>query len=274
MNSDFSLISQVKPKELCGDCVQGKQFVLPFSKKKDKSHINSPLQVIHTDVCGKISPVTNNNKQYFVTFLDEYTHYCVVCLIKDKTEVVDKFKDFVLKAETHFDKKKVKTIYCDNGTEYKNKNLIEFCDGKGIHFHFSPPYTPQLNGVAERLNRTLIEMARTLLITSSLNNSFWGFAILTSAFLLNRLPTRAITVDKTPHELWHNRKPLLKDLKNFGSTVHVFHKTQQSKFNVKSWKGILIGYDPNGYKIWNCEKRAVVVSRDVRFDELSPEKLI
>lgn len=165
-------------------------------------------------------------------------------------------------------KKKVKTIYCDNGKEYKNKNLIEFCDGKGIHFHFSPPYTPQLNGVAERLNRTLIEMARTLLITSSLNNSLWGFAILTSAFLLNRLPTRAITVDKTAHELWYNRKPLLKDLKNFGSTVHVFHKTQQSKFNVKSWKGILIGYDPKGYKIWNCEKRAVVVSRDVRFDEL------
>lgn len=142
--SDSILIDKLKPKELCSDCTFGKQSTLPFKAHKDKSHITRALQVVHSDVCGKITPMTPSLKQYFLTFIDDYTHYCVVYLIRQKSDVFIYFKDFVAKAESQFGNK-LETLYCDNGTEYKNSQMIEYCNEKGITFHFTTPHTPQLN---------------------------------------------------------------------------------------------------------------------------------
>ena len=87
--------------------------------------------------------------------------------------------------------------------------MAKFCKQRGIELKFTPPYTPQLNGVAERMNRTLVECARCMIEHAGLPKTYWGEAVMTSAFLRNRCPTRGIVMDKSPHQVWTGRKPAL-----------------------------------------------------------------
>ena len=91
--------------------------------------------------------------------------------------------------------------------------------------------------------------------------------MLTATFLINVTPTKALKESKTPFELWHTKKPKLRYLKVFGSTVYIHNKIRKGKFDEKSSKGILVGYEPNGYKVWDVEKEGFVVVRDVIVDE-------
>lgn len=268
MIQDVNHIVNVTPEKdaLCEACIFGKQVKLPFSKSKTKTHVTRPLFIIHSDVCGPITPTTVDNKNYFVTFIDENTHYTVTYLLEFKNEVLKMFKDFVAKAESHFNLKLVH-LYCDNGGEYLSNDFKEYCVEKGITFHLTIPHTPQQNGVAERMNRTITEKARTMIFTSELEKSFWGEAVLTATYLINILPTTALHINKTPYELWHNKKPRVDNLKIFGSTVYVHNKTRKTKFDEKSFKGILVGYIPNGYKVWNVEMEKFISARDVIIDE-------
>lgn len=267
MVEDVNHIDNLSPaNHTCEACIYGKQTRLPFSKTKSKIHVQRPLFIIHSDVCGPISPITIDDKNYFVTFVDEFTHYTVTYLIKYKSEVLSVFKDFIAKGEAHFNCKVV-YLYTDNGGEYLSNDFKEFCVQKGITFHLTVPHTPQQNGVAERMNRTLTEKARTMIITSGLDKSFWGEAVLTATYLINILPTSSLQINKTPYEMWHNKKPQLKFLKVFGSTVYIHNKTKKSKFDEKSFKGILVGYNPNGYKVWNVNTKSFLTARDVIVDE-------
>lgn len=157
MVEDINYIKTINPSnELCEACIYGKQSRLPFNNNKNKNHVERPLFIIHTDVCGPINPPTVDNKNYFVTFIDEYTHYTVTYLITFKGEVLDVFKDFILKATAHFNSK-IAYIYCDNGREYLSNEFKDLCVQNGITYHLTVPYTPQQNGVAERMNRTILK---------------------------------------------------------------------------------------------------------------------
>lgn len=108
MFEDLDRIVNVIPDDdLCEACIKGKQAHLPFEKAKDKSHINRPLFVVHSDVCGPITPCALSNKNYYVTFIDDFTHYCVTYLIEYKSDVFTVFQDFVSKSESHFNLKLV-----------------------------------------------------------------------------------------------------------------------------------------------------------------------
>lgn len=268
MCHDFQLIERIVPDDnLCEDCINGKQTRNSFNKSKDKSYVNRPLYNVHSDVAGYYVE-TKDGKRYFVTFIDEYTHYCATYLIAQKSDVFSKFKDFVLKSESHFNTKVV-NLYIDNGREYLSNEIKDFCADRGISFHLTVPRTPQLNGVAERMNRTIGERARAMLSDSKLHESFWGDAVLTATYLINRSPTKALTQAKTPYEMWHGRKPYLKYLKVFGSTVYIHNKLMNSKFDKRSTKGILVGYEPNGYRVWDVERARYVIVRDVIVDEIN-----
>jgi len=234
--------------ELCEACINGKQARLKFQKFKNKENITRPLFVVHSDVCGPITPSTIDNKNYYVVFIDQYTHYCVTYLITYKSDVFFVFKDFVAKSEAHFNLKIV-NLYIDNGREYLSNEMRDFCVEKGISYHLTVPHTPQLNGVSERMIRTITEKARSMISCAKLNKHFWGEAVLTATYLINRSPSRALQkINKTPFEMWHNKKPTLKYLKIFGSTVYALNKIRKRKFDEKSIKAILVGYEPNGYK--------------------------
>lgn len=97
------LVSIVPPDDyLCEPCIYGKQHRLPFAVAKDRSHVTRPLFCIHSDVCGKILPNTIDGYSYFISFIDEFTHYAVIYLLKHKSEGFDAFKDYVGKSESHF----------------------------------------------------------------------------------------------------------------------------------------------------------------------------
>lgn len=173
------------------------------------------------------------------------------------------------KSEAHFNLK-IAYLYCDNENEYLSNDFKSFCVQKVIQYHLTVPYTPRQNSVAERMNRSLVEKARAMIHGADLGKELWGEAILSATYLLNVTPTKA--VPQTPYELWHDKKPSLEHLRVFGCTVYVHDKTRKSKFDKKSCKGILVGYEQNGYKILNTETNKFISARDVIFDEIDYKK--
>src|SRR6266576_3606886 len=186
----------------------------------------------------------------------------MVFVIKNKSDVFDWFKTFVVRVEAQFNKK-VSTSRCDRGGEYRSKEFQEYCDKKGIHLQFTSGYSPQQNVVAERLNRTLLERTRALLEESGLPKSLWGYAVQTAVFVVNRSPTSAIEETKTPAELFYSKKPDIGKLKVFGSLAFklIPKALRKSKLDRKNEVCVLIGYTDNGYVLWSPLDNSIKVSR-------------
>ena len=261
-------LTSVNKWETCSGCALGKQTRVSYMPKSP-DQAKKLLEVIHSDVCGPMQTHTFSGKRYFVTFIDEYSHYCVVLLLKNKSEVATKFAEFVAWAETQTGKR-VKTLRSDNGGEYTSGAMSKLCADRGIAQKFTPPYTPQLNGVAERMNRTLVESARCMMEHAELAKSYWGEAVMTANFLRNRCPTRATRHDKSPHQAWTGKKPLLANLKVFGchAYVHV-PKEKRSKFDARSVRCRFMGYADHekAYRFEEIKSGRVLVSRDAQFME-------
>lgn len=175
-----------------------------------------------------------------MTVIDDYSRYTVVYLLQKKSEAVDRLIEYVRYVETLFNRKP-KVVRSDGGGEYVNERLQNFFKSEGIKCQYTTAYTPQQNGVAERRNRYLQEMATTMLLDAKLEKKYWGEAVVTAAYLQNRLPTRA--VDVTPFELWYGKKPYLGHLRVYGckAWVHV-PDVKRGKFDSKARKLTFIGY--------------------------------
>lgn len=195
----------------CKPCVLGKQTQKLFTVREGKRS-SRVLELIHSDECGPISPVGLDGVRYFVTFIDDWSHFVMVYLIESKSEVFEHFKVYEAMVTAKFGQK-VSRLRCDNGGEYKSKEFEHFCQQKGIQVEWTAPYTPEMNGVSERMNRTLVEKSRAMLEDSGVDKQFCGQAIQTAAYLTNRSPTCAISPDVTPFELWEGKKPEVSKLR-------------------------------------------------------------
>ncbi|GJS26895.1 putative ribonuclease H-like domain-containing protein [Tanacetum coccineum] len=168
--------------------------------------------------------------------------------------------------------KKVKVIRCDNGTEFKNRVISEFCEKKGIKREYSVARTPQQNGVAERRNRTLIEEARTMLADSKLPTTFWAEAVNTACYVQNRvLVVKPHT--KTPYELVRGRTPALSFIRPFGCHVTILNTLDHLvKFDGKSDAGFFVGYILNSkaFRVYNIRTRKVEEILHIKFLEDKP----
>lgn len=165
-------LSELKELEkVCDICQKAKQTRLKF--ENSRSTTTKPLQLIHTDVCGPISPATWDKRNYFVTFIDDFTHHVETYPIKTKDEVTKILMEYVRKVQAKWNMKVV-SIRCDNGREFVNTKITEFCKANGTNLNCTTPYTPQLNGKAERLNRTLLDKIRALLFDSKLKKKHVG----------------------------------------------------------------------------------------------------
>ena len=133
--------------------------------------------------------------------------------------------------------------------------MAKFCKRRGIEQKFTPPYTPQLNGVAERMNRTLVECARCMIEHAGLPKAYWGEAVMTSAFLRNRCPTRGIVMDKSPYQVWTGRKPVLANLKVFGCHAYVTVNKEKRK---KNWT---LGRYAVGFSATQSMRKRIVVKK-------------
>ncbi|GKF25433.1 putative ribonuclease H-like domain-containing protein [Tanacetum coccineum] len=188
---------------------------------------------------------------------------------KDKTSGI--LKSFITEIENLVDKK-VKIIRCDNGTEFKNKVMREFCKQKGIKREFSIARTPQQNGVAERRNRTLIKVARIMLVDSNLPTIFWAEAVNTACYVQNRVLV-VKPHNKTPYELFRGRIPTLSFMRPFGCHVTILNTLDYlGKFDGKSDEGFFIGYSMNSkaFRVYNIRTRKVEENLHIKFLEDKP----
>jgi transposase InsO family protein len=224
---------------ICDICVKSKQSRLSFVNEMPK-RASEALQVVHSDVCGPFEVPSLGGSKYFVTFVDEFTRMMGLYTIKLKSEVFDVFKRFKVLIEKETGRS-IKILRTDGGGEYTSKDFEAFYVNHGIVHEVTTPYTPQHNGLAERRNRTLLNMARSMIKQKNLPHKFWGKAVTVATYLLNKCPTKKLNM-KVPEEAWNGRKPSVKHLRIFGSLCykHVSN-AKRSKLEDKSEIMILVG---------------------------------
>ena len=252
----------------CEGCVEGKMSRKQF-KPVGEIRSRRKLQLIHSDVCGPMQKESIGGSKYFVTFIDDYSRCCSVYFIRHKSEVAEKFKEFEL-ATTNECSENIEALRSDNGGEYCSEEFKDYLKSKGIRHELAAPYSPQQNGVAERMNRTLVEAARSMLAHANLPEYYWAEAVATAVHIKNRTPTTALKEDKTPFEMWYEKKPNVTNLKVFGCVAYAhIPETQRQKLDKKSEKLRFIGYsrEHKGYRLINEQTKKVIIRRDVVFNE-------
>ena len=175
----------------CATCIQNKMHNLPFDNNRTKANVI--LELVHTDLNGPHATTGFNGEKYFLTFVDDYSKLTKIYTIKSKSEVHDCFVDYINLVE-NMTGSKVKKLRCDNGTEYLNSAIYKFIREKGISINACPPYTHELNGTAERYNRSVMDVSRCLLAEAKVHNSFWSEVVCAAAYLKNR--TIANTIER------------------------------------------------------------------------------
>ncbi|GJZ23021.1 putative ribonuclease H-like domain-containing protein [Tanacetum coccineum] len=254
----------------CVACQKGKQHKASC-KAKSVSSISHSLQLLHMDLFGPTSVRSLNHKTYCLVITDDFSRFSWVFFLRTKDETSGILKDFIRQIENQLNQK-VKTIRCDNGTEFKNRDFIEFCGSKGIKREYSNARTPQQNGVAERKNRTLIEAARTMLADSFLPNTFWAEAVSTACYVLNRvLVTKPH--NKTPYELITGKISIISYIRPFGCHVTILNTIDHLiKFDGKSDEGFLVGYSlrSKAFRVYNLETKRVEENLHITFLENKP----
>lgn len=251
----------------CEPCAAGKNHRRPFPKKSP-SRSDGPLELIHTDVCGKMSVPSLSGNYYFITFIDDFTRYVWVYVMQTKDQVYNIFKEWKTLIENQLDKK-IKVLRSDNGGEYTSNQFKNYLKSEGVRHETTIPKTPEQNGVSERMNRSLVESVRTMLYDAGLNKKFWAEALATAVYVRNRCPTSAL-VGMTPYEAFHGSKPNVKHLRIFGCTAYAHvSKEERGKFDSKSNRCMLLGYGSHqkGYRLYDFTRSKVVFSRDVIFNE-------
>ncbi|GJT82582.1 putative ribonuclease H-like domain-containing protein [Tanacetum coccineum] len=198
--------------QTCVACQKGKQH-RASCKSKTENSISLPLHLLHMDLFGPTFVKSLMKKMYCLVVTDDYSRFTWVFFLATKDETSGILKSFITGIENLVDHK-VKVIRCDNGTEFKNREMNQFCEMKGILRQFSVARTPQQNRVAERRNRTLIEAARTMLADSKLPTTFWAEAVNTACYVQNRVLV-VKPHNKTPYELFHVERWIVE------KTVHI-----------------------------------------------------
>ena len=246
--------------ETCVDCCRGKMTKI---RKKTTVRSSDLLEVIHTDTSGPYTTTLGRNF-YFITFIDDYSRYGYLYLIKEKAESLDKFKIFRTEVEKQLGKVR-KVVRSNRGGEYYGKHgdaghlkgpFAKYLEDSGIVAQFTMPGSPEQNGVAERRNRTLMEMVRSMISRTNLPSFLWGEALKTALYILNRVPTKAVQM--TLFELWTRRKPSLNHLKVWGCLAEVkLYNPTLSKLDSRTTRCYFVSYPEHskGYRFYNPNGR-------------------
>jgi transposase InsO family protein len=264
------IYSKVSKENLvCDACQYGKQTRSSYTSSDNRSDV--PLQTIHSDVWGPSGVVSLNGYRYFVTFIDCCTRTTWVYVLRSKNEVFECFKDFHNLIKTQYNAC-MKVLRSDNGTEFVNKELDGYLSSHGIIHQTTCPGTSEQNGLAERKNRHLLEIARCLMFAMNVPKFLWCEAVMTAAYLMNRMPTRVLDY-KTPIECLTGKNTYAVPPKVFGCTCFVRdYRPSVGKLDPRALKSIFVGYfsKQKGYKCWCPSARRMFVSMDVVFREHEP----
>lgn len=253
-----------REKMKCATCIESKMTNKPFENNRE--HAKSTLEIVHTDLNGPQSILGYKNQKYFLTFVDDYSKCARIYVLKSKTEVAGCLKDYANLVENKLGKR-IKKFQCDKGTEYLNDEIYNFVREKGIKILPCPTDVHELNGVAERYNRSVMDVSRCLCKEAGVSKIYWPEMVETAAYLKNR--TIANTIEnKTPYEIFFGKKPNVKHLKIYGSRVFVREsEKKRKKWDDKSEMGVLVGYTHFGYRVLKNNK--VIEARHVEIVDKS-----
>jgi GAG-pre-integrase domain/Integrase core domain len=212
----LSLVNHVE--QLCNGYFIGKQRRTPFPQEAT-FRAKEVLELIHGDLCGPITPSTPAGNQYFLLMVDDYSRYMWIALLKSKDRTFQSFKEIKVAVEVEVDTK-LKAFRIDRGGGFRSNEFISYCKQVGLKRYLTAPYSPQQNGVVKRRNQTVMAMARSMMRSMNMPAKFWGEAVTTALYILNRAPTKSV-VRMTPYEAWHKQKPRVHHMRTFGCTSHV-----------------------------------------------------
>jgi transposase InsO family protein len=165
---------------------------------------------VHEDLCGPVTPATPGGRCYFLLLIDDLSCYMWVVVLGSKGEAADAIRHAQAAAEAECGRKP-RVLRTNNGGEFMAAEFTSYCTDEGVQRHYSALYSPQQNGVIERRNQTVMGMARALLKPRGMPAVFWGEAVVTAVYILNRSPTKALN-GRMPYEAWHGRKPAVSHL--------------------------------------------------------------
>ncbi|WVZ81125.1 hypothetical protein U9M48_028541 [Paspalum notatum var. saurae] len=255
---------------VCHPCRDGKMVAashIPVSQVMT----SYPGELLHMDTVGPARVASVSGKWYVLVVVDDFSQFSWVFFMEFKDEAFGFVRDLVLRLrnESH---KAMRAIRSDNGEEFRNSRFENFCRDLGLEHQFSSPYTPPQNGIVERKNRTLIEMARKMLDEHMTPRRFWAEAVNTACYITNRIFLRAF-LGKTSYELRFRRQPSVKHLRAFGYRCFVLKKAGHlDKFESHCLDGIFLGYasSSRAFRVWILEAKQVVETCEVSFDETMP----
>ncbi|KAE8704364.1 PLAC8 family protein [Hibiscus syriacus] len=213
----------VRTNTVCAGCQYGKAYQLPYDESKFKA--KEPLELVHSDVFGPVKQQSISGMRYMVTFIDDFSRYVWVFFMKEKSDTFSKFKEFRDSAEGEVEKK-ICCLRTDNGGEYRSNEFSQYLRECRIRHQYTCANTPQQNGVAERKNRHLAEICRSMLHAKIVPGRFWAKAMRTASFVINRLPqpsgrcytSRNVVFDEAS-SWWSSENEVLPDSREFGDKL-------------------------------------------------------
>nr|GEU31249.1 hypothetical protein [Tanacetum cinerariifolium] len=234
--------TDIKSFEKYVACMSGKTTRKTYSHQVKRA--KDLLGLIHTDVCGPFIIMSRQGAYYFVTFIDDFSRYGYVYLLKHKHEVFETFKVFQKEVENQLGKT-IKSLRSDRRGEYMSQEFLDHLKDHGIIAHRTPPCMPQHNRVLERRNKTLLDKVRSMMSQTTLPKSFWDYALKSAARILNMVPTK----------------------KGYEALVKSDTLTKPDKLEPRSIKCIFVGYpkETMGYSFYYPHDNKVFVARNAEF---------
>ena len=258
--------SVIGKEEFCEGCAYGRSKRKPHPSTDTRT--KRRLERLHVDICGPL-PNSIGGNRYFLLIIDEHTHYYWVEFLSKKSDAFSRLRKWKLQAEREADLK-LQYLKSDGGKEFGSKAFEEWLEADGVIHEMSAPYEHEQNGLAERGIQNISQKAMCQLFGANMLQGFWPYAVETAVYLINRSLTTTLH-DKTPLEAWSGKRPNIRHLRTFGEIgyVHIPPETRK-KWTKKSRPCRFLGYTPRSrnYKMWDPERRMVVVSPNVDFGEL------
>jgi ribosomal protein S8/transposase InsO family protein len=257
-----------KTMEKCTTCGLAKLTKKVFDE--DRERATKPCETVHADLIGEISPSTIHSKnKYILTLIDDYTRYLQVFTIRTKTEVSTCLELGLRTLRTMFPVSyQFRTLRCDNGTEFVNSEIDKILQKYQLKIENSEPNAHEHNGLIERVNRTIEEKIRSLIIRAGFPEGFWGMAAHCAAYLYNRTPHSALNFI-TPYEKAFDKLPDLSYLRKFGARTYVLDESvpKGRKAKPRSIITYLVGFTSTGYVVYDPKTRKTMDVCNAKVDE-------
>ena len=272
----FHYLRKIKPElfvgitnfeSRCDICEMAKSHRISYVPSHNKNLV--PFMTIHSDVWGPAQIPTLSGARYFVTFIDECTRMTWISLLSNKSDVNTAFQELYKMVSTQY-QSKIRVLQSDNGGEYLNTTLKSFFHKHGIRHQTSCAGTPQQNGIAERKNRQLLEIVRASLFDMNVPREYWGEAVKSAAYIINRTPSRVLNFQTPIQKLqkllpcppFNNLEPRV-----FGCSAYVHQRLR--KLDPRAIRCIFVSYAylQKGYRCYDPNTKKMYVTRDVQFHE-------